>query len=869
MTLSRGYMKRFFVIALLILSCSTLFASTWYVSENDSLSIKTIQAAIDSSISGDTILVKGAHQNAGPIEIIDKTIYLLSSNYINNPSSYSIASGAALFDSLNSQPLLTIRNADNSQIKGFLFDKSDVGNGGGVIIENSLNIIINAVHFNSNPLKIINSSVTDTNSQFYNLDSNTCSLISLDNSTLNMVNSTWKNNIVKSMLVLNNNSSYAVKNLANHANTCSSYLYDFNSSYGYFDFITSYYNESTTDDWRFSNSYVTITSSILENNPPYDIAQCEINYSSLAENFPGNGNIFINPHVDSSSSEPHLLDISPCISAADPDTNGIIRYDLSGKARPYPEWAPPDMGAYESERYMLLNDTTSLWVTNEGHDIWGNGSLDYPFKTLQAAVDYANNLDTILFKPGTYYSQATIDEKSLLISSEFVLNQDSTYRDSVVLIPDTSIYSPVIIARNIDSLKVFGLSLKNGSGRYFYRNYTLGGALYLETSNVYLKHLLFDSNQADFSGGAIYARETNLEMDKLKFKNNRAYLGGAITLSYSSTANISNILFQNNVASSGGAIFAENNTKIISFYSDFVGNTANTEDLDSALTKPLAISQYGGAIYTTNSELRFHNSLFLNNTTANKGAALALRSGKLSLLQSTMVNNQSLGDHTSTIYLKDQSDNASIVNSILWNENDYEIEIEKSDLDIINSCLNNGTSSLLSDTLSISYIHNLYTQNPQFDDDYKLSISSPYHDSGKKDYVNNSFYLFKYNNSEYSGNNPGLGYSGATPAIYFALNEYHSSIADGQADTYELLRAYPNPFNPTTTLEFVLNNNADTRLDLYDIRGRHVVNLLDTYQYSGKYTYQLNAITLSSGIYICRLSQNGITLANNKLLLVK
>ena len=858
-------MKRSIITAILVLCCSLLSAAVWVVPD----SLSTIQSAIDTSVSGDTVLVKGAFQNEGPVQIVDKQIYLLSNNYINNPGSYSIASGVALFDSLNNEPLLKISNADNSVVKGFLFDNSDVGNGGGVVIENSQNIVFNAVYFDSNPLKIINSTVADTNSQFYNLDSSSCDLISLNNSTLDMVNSTWKNNSVNSMLVLENNSTYTVSNLANYANTSTSYLYDIQSSYGYFNFITSYYNTTTVDDWHFTGSYITISSSILENNPPLDIAQCEVNYTSVPENFPGNGNIFVNPQLDSTSSNPYLLDISPCISAADPDTNGIVRYDLSGNLRPFPEWAPPDMGAYESERYMLLNDTTSFWVTNDGHDIWGNGSLEYPFKSLQAAADYAKSSDTIIFKPGTYQGLATIDAKSLLISSEYIINRDSTYRDSVILTPDSSLYSPVIIARNIDSLKIMGLSLNNGSGRFFYSNYSLGGALYLETSDVTLKHLLFDSNQAEFSGGAIYARESNLSMDEIEFTNNRAYLGGAISLSYSSTANISNILFTNNTASSGGAIFSENNTKIISFYSDFISNTANNDALESVISKPSAISQYGGAIYATNSELRFHNSVFNENTSFNKGSAIALRGGKLALLQSTLLNNTSTSDSSGVVYLKDQSDDASIVNCILWDDNEFEIEANVSDVNISHSCLNNATASIIADSLSTIFFSSVFSQDPLLNPDNSLSPSSPYLNSGIRAYTHASYYLFNYNDNEFTGTEPGLGFSGASPEIIFTLEAYESGIDNGQADTYQLLKAYPNPFNPSTTLEFTLNKDANTRLDLYNINGKHVKTLINSYQHMGNYSFTLNASTLPSGIYICRLSQNGKSLANQKLLLVK
>jgi hypothetical protein len=72
---------------------------------------------------------------------------------------------------------------------------------------------------------------------------------------------------------------------------------------------------------------------------------------------------------------------------------------------------------------------------------------------------------------------------------------------------------------------------------------------------------------------------------------------------------------------------------------------------------------------------------------------------------------------------------------------------------------------------------------------------------------------------------------------------------------FELLPAYPNPFNPTTTLRYSLQRNTYIALSLYDISGRKVRDLFQGYQTSGSHEYQLTADGLSSGIYIAKLQQ--------------
>jgi endonuclease I len=72
---------------------------------------------------------------------------------------------------------------------------------------------------------------------------------------------------------------------------------------------------------------------------------------------------------------------------------------------------------------------------------------------------------------------------------------------------------------------------------------------------------------------------------------------------------------------------------------------------------------------------------------------------------------------------------------------------------------------------------------------------------------------------------------------------------------FELLTAYPNPFNPTTTLRYSLQSNTYIALSLYDISGRKVRDLFQGYQTSGSHEYQLTADGVSSGIYIAKLQQ--------------
>ena len=512
-------------IILYIFITATAFGASWCVPD----SISTIQAAIDTAQSGDTVLVSNPYQNIGAVEIIGKKIALLSKGYINNPASYVITTGAALYDTSNTLPLLKISNADGSMVKGFLLDKSDIGNGGGILVENSNNIIFCGVNFNSNCFVLNNSEVWDTNTVHYGYSSDDSSSIMLINSHLTTENSIWKEIQSPSLINMDQNSELSARNLAVYKNSCTSSAYTVRSSTANFDFITSYDNTFALPVWDLSSSSALISNSILEFSPPLDASQYSIRYSAVPGDYPGSGNLSLDPKINTTNAYPILLDTSPCISAADPDTSGIPRTDILGGDRPNPIWAPPDMGAFESSRHMLLNDAHHFWIGMNGHDIWGNGTPDHPFATLQAAVDYSGNSDTLLIQPGQYIGCVEITNKSLTISSPYLLTGDSSYIDSVVLFPDSGITAPIIMAKDVDSLNISGLSLKEGRGKFFYNNYSLGGALFCENSFCDLENMIFEDNQAYYSGGALYALGSIINLDHVDFNNNHAYLGGAIS----------------------------------------------------------------------------------------------------------------------------------------------------------------------------------------------------------------------------------------------------------------------------------------------------------------------------------------------------
>ena len=74
---------------------------------------------------------------------------------------------------------------------------------------------------------------------------------------------------------------------------------------------------------------------------------------------------------------------------------------------------------------------------------------------------------------------------------------------------------------------------------------------------------------------------------------------------------------------------------------------------------------------------------------------------------------------------------------------------------------------------------------------------------------------------------------------------------------FALEAAYPNPFNPSTTLRFSLDTEAEIRLVVLDALGREVGLVAEGLYSSGRHEAIFDAGLLPSGIYLARLEANG------------
>ena len=93
--------------------------------------------------------------------------------------------------------------------------------------------------------------------------------------------------------------------------------------------------------------------------------------------------------------------------------------------------------------------------------------------------------------------------------------------------------------------------------------------------------------------------------------------------------------------------------------------------------------------------------------------------------------------------------------------------------------------------------------------------------------------------------------------------EYNLSLVENNViDGYKVYSAYPNPFNPATTIHYDIEKDQIIDITIYDMMGRVVKNLFNGKQSSGYYDMQWNANdnkgdVVSSGIYFYTIKSKG------------
>ncbi len=119
-------------------------------------------------------------------------------------------------------------------------------------------------------------------------------------------------------------------------------------------------------------------------------------------------------------------------------------------------------------------------------------------------------------------------------------------------------------------------------------------------------------------------------------------------------------------------------------------------------------------------------------------------------------------------------------------------------------------------------------------------------------------------------------------AIHADISKWNTLVSNEEVLQYEdytvpgdisLEPSYPNPFNPSTTINYSLDAAAKVNVSIYNVQGQKIKTLVNTFQSAGSQSLSWNATSdagnvVAAGVYILRLEAGGV-IKTQKLTLVK
>jgi hypothetical protein len=98
-------------------------------------------------------------------------------------------------------------------------------------------------------------------------------------------------------------------------------------------------------------------------------------------------------------------------------------------------------------------------------------------------------------------------------------------------------------------------------------------------------------------------------------------------------------------------------------------------------------------------------------------------------------------------------------------------------------------------------------------------------------------------------------------------------LPDAIPAAFALHPAYPNPFNPETTIRYDVQNTSHILLTVHDLLGRTIATLFDETRDAGSYTISWrgrddSGASVPSGVYFVRMNTGSFT-ATQKLMLIR
>lgn len=349
--------------------------------------------------------------------------------------------------------------------------------------------------------------------------------------------------------------------------------------------------------------------------------------------------------------------------------------------------------------------------------------------TIQSGIAAASPGDTVLVAAGTYLENINFNGKDILVSSNFLLNNDSSFIDLTIIEGD-QITSCIIFESNEDSTSILnGFTLRGGLGYLADpdgdgESFNYGGGIYCAFSSPKLTNLIIiDNFSPDGGGGGIFCYDADPIIENSIIKqNSSSSVGGGLYCKAGSNPIFNNVEFEGNWSSHGGGAYLRDNS-IGEFY-----NCVFKENFTSGTG--------GGISLKNDADIILDHVFFTENSSDYYGGGLYCNNSGPTLNHVTITMNES--DYGGGIYCRNGSA-PSLLNTIVWDNIGAEIYFrgneDENSMTISYSDIEAGVDGVTTnDNADVDWLDGNITADPLFcrpsEDDYSLVENSPCANAG-------------------------------------------------------------------------------------------------------------------------------------------
>lgn len=117
----------------------------------------------------------------------------------------------------------------------------------------------------------------------------------------------------------------------------------------------------------------------------------------------------------------------------------------------------------------------------------------------------------------------------------------------------------------------------------------------------------------------------------------------------------------------------------------------------------------------------------------------------------------------------------------------------------------------------------------------------------------------------------GYLYLGTANGIFRSTSSAYLTTIDideGKFENFYISNSYPNPFNPSTAIEYQVPKTSKVKISVFNLVGEEITVLVNEEKSQGKYKVEFNGANLSSGVYFYKMQAENFT-STKKFVLLK